>query len=170
MNRRTSARLMVSVLAVLAPAGLLTSCGGSDANDAAANVTTADQAADTVPSDVSVAVPDIGALSPECAKLTEFITALTKAGTGQSFEGLSDAVGALSDSVPADLQDEVATLAGAYGQMESIIADYDGDVATAMADPDVQQQIDALGTDDVVAAGDAVSAYFDQQCPELSDS
>lgn len=182
MTRRPSLCLAVGLMALLAPAGLLAACGGSD--DASSSVaSTADTAdvggtADTVVGSDSTAIdldaitiPDISiptgaGISEECAVVYQkFLAALGSASTGQDFEGLTNAISSLDAVVPDDLTDDVQILSQAYGELAEVIADFDGDFAAAMADPATQQRMTAIGTPEVSAAGDAISAYFDQACP-----
>jgi hypothetical protein len=184
-SRRLARRLVAGLLIVAGPAGIITACGSSDD---ASNVTTAaaspaaspvatpatdagsDAASDDTDLDLSdLTVPDN--VSGECADLYQhFIEALSKAGSGEDFAGLQAAIASLSDSVPDDLKDDVAVLSDAYGKMADLVAANGGDIATAMANADVQAQLQAIGTEKVTAAGDAISDYFDTTCPELNQS
>lgn len=182
MTRRPSLRLAVGLLALLAPAGLLAACGGSD--DSSSSVASTAAAADagatadtvgsestaidlediTIPADLSI--PAGAGLSEECAEVYQkFIVALGSASSGQDFEGLTDAIGSLDAVVPDDLKDDVATLSQAYSELAVVIAEFDGDFAAAMADPATQERMTAIGTPEVTAAGDAISAYFGEACP-----
>ena len=183
MTRRPSLRLAVGLLALVAPAGLLAACGGSD-NDSSSASSVAQAAdagatADTVVGSDTVAAGGTAAInldditlpvgadiSEECAAVYQkFIVALSSASTGQDMQGLQSAIGSLQDVVPSDLQDDVETLSAAYAELAAVIDDFGGDFAAAMADPAAQERMNAIGTDEVTAAGDAISAYFSSTCP-----
>jgi hypothetical protein len=169
--------MAVGLLALLAPAGLLAACGGSDGDSSplssSADAADADETADTVGASDStvinlddITIPAGAGISEECAAVYQkFIVALGSASTGQDFEGLQAAIGSLNDVVPGDLQDDVETLSAAYGELAAVIDDFDGDFAAAMADPAAQERMNAIGTAEVTAAGDAISAYFTTACP-----
>lgn len=177
MNRRPSARiarrLVAGLLLVAGPASLVTACGGDDnkVTDAISATDDTVPAGATMPDLGDITLPENLPVSGECAELYQrFITALGSAGTGQSFDGLEEAFSSLSDSVPDDLKDDVETVADAYGQMAAVIADAGGDIGKAMADPANQAKIAAIGTPEVEAASDAISAYFEETCPEMNQS
>lgn len=185
MTRRPSIRLAVGLLALLAPTGLLAACGSDDeassSLDSTADVTDAADAGDTADTvlgsestaidleDVTIpdiSIPEGAGLSEECAQVyQQFITALGSASSGQDFDGLTNAIGSLESVVPDDLKDDVEILSQAYSELASVIAEFDGDFAAAMADPDTQAKMTAIGTPEVTAAGDAISAYFGEACP-----
>ena len=171
MTRRPSLRLAVGLLALVAPAGLLAACGGSD--NAASSASSVAQAADAgATADTAainlddITIPVGADISEECAAVYQkFIVALSSASTGQDMQGLQSAIGSLQDVVPSDLQDDVETLSAAYAELAAVIDDFGGDFAAAMADPAAQERMNAIGTDEVTAAGDAISAYFSSTCP-----
>jgi len=100
--------------------------------------------------------------SEECqAVYVQFITAMTSAYTPGDHD-FSTVFGDLGAKVPADLQDDMAILTTAFQQYGQILATHNNDSST----PEVQAAIAALQTPEVSAAGQAVTSYFEQTCPE----
>jgi hypothetical protein len=178
MNPR-STRLLVGFAAVLSSAGFLSACGGDDdVTDALSAAEQADDASDDASdTDTDSSLPDVDLddvelpdnlpISDECtAVYQQFVLAMSGA-SGGTYEGLETAMASLSESVPDDLDDDVQILSAAYGQMADLLAEYDGDIAAAMADPANQAQMAAIGSPEVSAASDAIGEYFEETCPEL---
>lgn len=186
MNRRLTNRMIAGLLLIAAPAGVLTACGGSDDASDATSAPAAEGATDdavTVP-EITVAddtetdsTDDFSDLTVppgatgECADIAqEVVDALQQAGSDENFAGLQAAIGSLRDVVPDDLKDDVDVLTDAYGQLADLVAQNGGDVEAALADPDLQAQFEAIGTEEVTNASDALDAYFSEVCPELNGS
>ena len=54
--------------------------------------------------------------------------------------------------------------------MAQVIEDSGGDIAAAMADPANQAKLAAIGSPEVQAAGEAISAFFEETCPTVGES
>jgi hypothetical protein len=103
--------------------------------------------------------------SDNCLKFaTQWAAAIGGAMAGQTTDaGVFDA---LVGSVPDSLKPDAKLLAKAYTGYFAILKKFNGDYAKAMADPDVQKAIAALGTPELNAAQDRITKYFDAQCPK----
>lgn len=148
---------------------------GSDATDAAAPEATAaddvEATSDTRP-EISIDLSDISlpeGLSAECtAYATAIMGAMAGIGTGAEVDAdaIAEAFGKLESLVPDDLKDDVATMAEAWGPFAELLNKFDGDIAAMMADPEAMAALGAMDTPEVTAADDALSAYFDEVCPD----
>ncbi len=116
----------------------------------------------TLPSDLSIPA-DLN-LSAECRQLAMSfagVMAQAFAPTAQASD-LEKVFGDLSSKVPDDLKDDVAVMATAFAKYGQIMKDNGND----MTNPAVQKALGDLGTPEVQAASDNITAYFDTVCPQ----
>lgn len=146
----------------------------TDASEAATDATVADEGTDDTRPEISIDLGDISVPEGLSAECTAYATAIIGAmgGIGGNGEldpdGIESAFGELEGLVPDDLKDDVAIVAGAWGPFAEILQEFDGDIAKMMADPDAAAALAAMDTPEVTAASDALSAYFDEACPEAA--
>lgn len=97
---------------------------------------------------------------------------------GQDIGGLGDALDDLSDASPDEIRDDVDTLNAAFGELSSAIEDAgidaeNFDLSNPDLDPealrDLQQDMQALETDDVRQATSNVEKYATENCDETSN-
>ncbi|MDO8363458.1 MAG: hypothetical protein Q7V88_11220 [Actinomycetota bacterium] len=121
----------------------------------------------TLPGGGTATIPVVPGVPAEC---TALINAMMGAGALAAGQGdLSQAQAtfeALVAAVPEDLKDDAAVFSAAYSQMIQVLMKYEGNFATAMADPEAVAAMEAIGTPEVQAAADNISAYMDATCPD----
>lgn len=110
-------------------------------------------------------------LSEECqAVYTSVTDAATKvlAGDGAEAQAAADDLSAvLLDALPAELQDEGQVLSGVFDDMAQVMADFDGDMTKILQDPEAGAVFNRFDSPEVQTASDAISNYFEDQCPGI---
>lgn len=107
-----------------------------------------------------------GGSAADCARLyQQWAAAMGAATAGGNEADLANVFQGLAAVVPADLKDDVTLLSETYGEYLTLIQKYQGDMAKAMQDPQVMAALEALDNDQVQAASDNLSNYFDSACP-----
>lgn len=115
----------------------------------------------------SGSLPDLAGVPEQCQALVQAMSGAAAAMSGQSDVDQATAVFAsLEAVVPDELKDDARIFADAYGQYIAVLAEFDGDSANAMADPEVVAALTALGSQEVSDAADNISAYMDEACPD----
>jgi hypothetical protein len=153
----------------VAAAGLLslTACGSDSKTVLPTATTVAPPATDGSGSDSPGATTPVpGGVTGDCAAMyQEWAKAMGGVASGQNDADMTNVFKGLEAVVPDDLKDDVAVLSAAYGKYLTLITKYQGDISKAMQDPEVMKAIEDLGTTEVQAASDNISAYFDATCP-----
>jgi len=183
LRMRRSRILMLVIVAAL----VLGACGGDDAadeptiEDTAGTDTTAavadntdapatDSGTDGNDGTDSTTV-DLGNIpSGDCAAIamqwSQAVGGAMGGGSGASADDYDEIFEALGDTVPSELRGDVAVLADAYGQMARILEEAGGDFMALADDPAAMAVLEGLDTPEMQAAGDRLSAYFDEACPD----
>jgi hypothetical protein len=109
--------------------------------------------------------------SSECDRAyLRFLTVMgTVNGSADQLRAIESELRAVGDGLPNGYADEVDTLATAYGAYGAALAEFDGDLAAAQQDAEAAQTIEAITTADVVSAYQEVAAYFDDNCPVVTE-
>lgn len=118
----------------------------------------------TLPGGDTIDPSDIPAnMTEECKAIAmQFASVYSQAFAPEGDQGdLEKAFGDMSANVPDDLKDDLAVLLAAFSDYAKVVKDNAND----MSKPEVQAALAALGTPEVSAASDNVTAYFDTTCP-----
>ena len=107
-----------------------------------------------VPGDTANCMAVINAMSAAAA-------AVSGQGDATEFQAMIEG---LQAAMPDDLKDDAQIFGEAYGEFLAVIAAHEGD-ANAMSDPAVMAALQAIGTPEVEAAANNISAYMDSACP-----
>ncbi len=149
----------------------LTACGNSDTISRAGDttVTAAPDTADTAsPGDSSGPLGTLGSIpgvSADCLRLyNEFTQAMSSMMTGQSTDAAA-MFDALQKVLPEELHAAAATMSEAYSKFAAVLAKYENDPTKAASDPDFLAAIQAMGSEKITNATQAISDYFDRTCP-----
>ena len=119
----------------------------------------------TLPGDISI--PDNilpGNLTEECRAIAMqfgLLMAQAFAPTGEA-ANFEQVFGDISSKVPEELRADVLVVGEAFNAYGEVITANNND----FANPQVQAALEALGTPEVEAANERISAYFDATCPE----
>lgn len=119
----------------------------------------------TLPGDISI--PDNilpGDLTEECQAIAMqfgLLMAQAFAPTGEA-ANFEQVFGDISSKVPEELSADVLVLGEAFNAYGEVMTANNND----FANPQVQAALEALGTPEVEAANERISAYFDATCPE----
>ncbi|MDO8391889.1 MAG: hypothetical protein Q7V57_15545 [Actinomycetota bacterium] len=115
----------------------------------------------------SGSIPNLAGVPEQCQAIVQAMSGAAAALSGQSDTDQAKAVfAALETVVPDDLKDDARIFAEAYGGYIELLAKFEGDSGSAMSDPEVLAAIAALGSEEVSAAADNISAYMDSACPD----
>jgi hypothetical protein len=118
----------------------------------------------TIPDNITI--PGLDGLSGDCKELySKFIAAFSGIGTGDLGD-LSSVFDGLAEVLPDDLKDDAQVMSEAFAKYSEVLKKYNGDITKAMADPDAQAALQAIGTDEVTAASENITHYFDETCPQ----
>jgi hypothetical protein len=166
---------------VLTTMALLAACGGDDGDDEATNSTPAEDdggdgdggngdggdGGDADGDDLSAFIAGYGGCAQALGALSAvFAAALNPAGG----EVDTDVIEELADNVPDDIAEEVAYLQGYYAQYAAALADAEpSDFANpnseyAQTIADLEEE---YPPEDVQEANDALTAWFEEECPAL---
>lgn len=153
-----------------APAATDTGEGATDATEAATEATDAGGSESPV---ASIDLTDLSlpeGLSGECMAYAQAVAVAfggLTTGAPVDSDQVAESFDTLEGMVPDDLKDDIQVIAGVWGEFAAMLADFDGDLAKAMADPDVMAAMQQMSTPEVTAASDAISAYFEEVCPDV---
>jgi hypothetical protein len=150
------------VLGGLVVAGLLAACGGggSDSGSSGENESSSGGG------DVSiVTVADLPGVDDACEKVINMIGALGQVMSGQIS---TDAARAIVDdfvaAVPEEIRSDADVLVSAFTGYIDVLGEYGGDMAAAMADPEVMAALEKIGAAETNASTERINAYLTDKC------
>lgn len=173
---RTRLVLTTFAAAALATSGLA-ACGGGDKSlEEAVQEAVDTMPVDEMPVDETLVpgelgtIPDMPGISSECTDLYNgWISAMGAASAAMSGQTGDDVdmvayFESLAAAVPDDIADDVRVISAAWAGWTQALADHDNDITALMSDPAAMAAMEAISSDEVTAASDAVGAYFDEVC------
>ena len=162
---------------VIALALVAAGCGGSDDESSASDETTLEETLteDTTTEDETTTDgdADFNFADEDCQSLVAAFLGVSQAfaaaagGSDAELEEQAEAFGEFADDVPDEISDDVATLAAAYGQYIEVIQDAGiepGQIPTAAQAQELSQALESVGTADVTAASERLSAWTTENC------
>jgi hypothetical protein len=85
-----------------------------------------------------------------------------------TFDKIDEIIGNVQAKAPAEIKDDVATVAKNFQDVRAIFAQYDFDIAkltsAATADPSLTDELQALNSDEFNAASQRVNTYLQEKC------
>lgn len=178
-RRRLAAGLLTATV-------LLAACGGGDessdgsSDDGTSLITAPDTAPEVTAAPTTDgessggSIPDSIAGVPQAC--VELATALEgafagmddMAGGGEAMEmfgSLADAMERLKGELPAEYSADLDLLAEGYRAIDEVLAEYDYDMMEAFTDPAAMEKLQVFDNEEFTAAGERLSAYFEEKCP-----
>ena len=166
---------------VIALALVAAGCGGSDDESAASDETTVEETLTEETSEESTTEDeattdgdaDFNFADEDCQSLVAAFLGVSQAfaaaagGSDAELEEQAEAFGEFADDVPDEISDDVATLAAAYGQYIEVIQDAGiepGQIPTAEQAQELSEALESVGTTDVTAASERLSAWTTENC------
>jgi len=165
---------------VLALALVAAGCGGSDDESAASDETTVEETTTTETTTDETTTEDTGTdtdtdfnfANEDCQSLVAAFVAVgaafaSAAGGSEDLAAQAEAFAAFADDVPEEIRADVETLAAAYGQYVEVIQDAGiepGQIPTAEQAQQLQAALESVGTADVSAASERLSAWTNANC------
>jgi hypothetical protein len=164
---------------VLALALLAAGCGGGDDDSSASDTTTVEETTtdDTTTGettdDDTEATGDFDFADEDCRGLVAAYLGISQAfaaaagGSNDELEEQAEAFAQFADDVPEEIQADVQTLADAYGQYIQVLQDAGiepGEIPSAEQAQELQSALQAVGTADVTAASERLSAWTEENC------
>ncbi len=164
---------------VLALALVAAGCGGSDDEPSASDDTTVeetltDETTDETTEDTGTDTDaDFNFADEDCQSLVAAFLGVSQAfaaaagGSDAELEEQAEAFAEFADDVPEEISDDVATLAAAYGQYIEVIQDAGiepGEIPTAEQAQELAEALESVGTADVTAASERLSAWTTENC------
>ena len=158
MKRILGAALAATAIVSLAACSDDTSPSVQSAQQEQAGGTTAGGGGDSgggiVPGDTAGCMAVVNAMSAAAG-------AVSGQGDAAEFQAMIEGMQA---AMPDDLKDDARIFGEAYAGFLAVMAEHEGD-ANAMTDPAVMAALQAIGTPEVEAAANNISAYMDATCP-----
>jgi hypothetical protein len=161
---------------VLALALVAAGCGGGDDDSAASDDTTIEETTtDTTTTDgeTTDTDADFDFANEDCRSLVAAFLGVSQAfaaaagGSNEELQEQAEAFAQYADDVPEEIQADVQTLADAYGQYIDVIQDAGlepGEIPTAEQAQELQEALASVGTADVTAASERLSAWTTENC------
>ena len=163
---------------VLALALVAAGCGGGDDDSSASDTTTVeetttDTTAESTTDDGATTSGDFDFADEDCRGLVAAYLGISQAfaaaagGSNEELEEQAEAFSEFADDVPEEIQADVQTLADAYGQYIQVLQDAGiepGEIPTAAQAQELQTALQAVGTADVTAASERLSAWTTENC------
>ena len=163
---------------VLALALVAAGCGGGDDDSSASDTTTIEANTDTTTDDATTddgtdTAGDFDFADEDCRGLVAAYLGISQAfaaaagGSNEELEEQAEAFSEFADDVPQEIQADVQTLADAYGQYIQVLQDAGiepGEIPTAAQAQELQTALQAVGTADVTAASERLSAWTTENC------
>ena len=166
---------------VLALALVAAGCGGSDDDSAASDDTTIEETTTTetttdettTDGETTDTDADFDFANEECRSLVAAFLGVSQAfagaagGSNEELQEQAEAFAQYADDVPEEIQADVQTLADAYGQYIEVIQDAGiepGEIPTAEQAQELQEALASVGTADVTAASERLSAWTTENC------
>jgi hypothetical protein len=163
---------------VLALALVAAGCGGGDDDSSASDTTTVEENTDTTTDetttddttgtsgDFDFADEDCRSLIAAYASVTQALAAAAGA-SAEDLEAQAEAFSQFADDVPEEIRADVQTLADAYGQYFDVIQEaglQPGEIPTAEQAQELQAALQTVGTEDVTAASERLTAWTTENC------
>ena len=157
---KTTSKIRRVVIGLVAASALVACGGGSDGDGSS------DGGSSSGGSDMSViTVADIAGVDDACEKLINMIGALGQVMGGQVS---TDAARAIVDdfvaAVPDEIRADADVLVSAFTGYIDVLGKYGGDMAAAMADPEVMSALEKIGSAETSASTEKVNAYLADKC------
>lgn len=161
---------------VLALALVAAGCGGSDDESAASDETTVEETQTTTDETTEESGTDTDAdfnfADEDCRSLVAAFVAVgsafsAAAGGSDELAEQTEAFAEFADDVPEEIRADVETLAAAYSQYVEVIQDAGiepGQIPTAEQAQQLQDALASVGTADVSAASERLSAWTNENC------
>ena len=163
---------------VLAVALVAAGCGGDDDSSASdtttiEGTTTDTTTEETTTDDGAATSGDFDFADEDCRSLVAAYLGISQAfgaaaaGSNDDLEEQAEAFAEFADDVPDEIRADVQTLADAYGQYIQVIQDAGlepGEIPTAEQAQELQEALQAVGTADVTAASERLSAWTTENC------
>jgi hypothetical protein len=168
----------LSILA-LALALVAAGCGGGDDDSSASDTTTVEETTtdetttEETTDDGTGTTGDFDFADEDCRGLVAAYLGISQAfaaaagGSNEELEEQAEAFSQFADDVPEEIQADVQTLADAYGQYIQVLQDAGiepGEIPTAAQAQELQTALQAVGTADVTAASERLSAWTEENC------
>lgn len=161
---------------------LLAACGGGDgaSNGDTSLITTPDTAVEVTAAPTTDGessggnIPDvIPGVPQECVELAKAVEAafagmddvMTPGEPVEMFGDFADAMERLKGELPSEYLADLEVLANGYRAIDDVLAEYDYDLMTAFTDPTAMEKLQVLDDAEFNAAGERLSAYYEETCP-----
>jgi hypothetical protein len=167
--------LLLTALALVA-----VGCGGDDDSSAAEDTTTIEETTtedttsdDTTSEDTTDGDTDFDFADEDCQGLVAAYAQVSQAfaaaagGSGEDLSEQADAFSEFADQVPDEIRADVQTIADAYGQYIDALQDAGiepGEIPTAEQAQQLQDALQSVGSADVTAASERLSAWTTENC------
>jgi len=164
---------------VVALALVAAGCGGGDDESAASDETTVEETLTETTTDETTTEDagtdtdaDFNFADEDCRSLVAAFVAVgsafsSAAGGSDELADQAEAFAQFADDVPEEIRADVQTLADAYGQYVDVIQDAGiapGQIPTAEQAQQLQDALASVGTADVSAASERLSAWTNENC------
>jgi hypothetical protein len=168
---------LLSIL-VLALALVAAGCGGGDDDSSASDTTTVEENTDTTTDetttdDTTGTSGDFDFADEDCRSLLTAYLGISQAfgaaagGSNDELEEQAETFAEFADDVPEEIRTDVQTLADAYGEYVRVIQDAGlepGEIPSAEQAQELQEALQAVGTEDVTAASERLGAWTTENC------
>ena len=160
---------------MLALALVAAGCGGSDDESSAADETTieetlTDETTDETGTDTDA---EFDFADEDCQSLVAAYLGVSQAfaaaagGSDDELAEQAEAFSEFADDVPEEIRADVQTLADAYGQYIAVLQDAGlepGEIPSAEQAQELSEALASVGTEDVTAASERLSAWTTENC------
>ncbi len=119
-------------------------------------------------------IPDvIPGVPQECVELAKAVEGafagmddiMTPGEPVEMFGDFADAMERLKGELPSEYLADLEVLADGYRAIDDVLAEYDYDLMTAFTDPTAMEKLQVLDDGEFNAAGERLSAYYEETCP-----
>ena len=164
---------------VVALALVAAGCGGGDDESSASDETTVEETLTDTTTDETTTEDtatdtdaDFNFADEDCRSLVAAFVAVgsafsSAAGGNDELADQAEAFAQFADDVPEEIRADVETLANAYSQYVEVIQDagiQPGQIPTAEQAQELQAALESVGTADVSAASERLSAWTNENC------
>ena len=158
---------------VLALALVAAGCGGSDDESSAADETTIEETLTDETTDETATDTNFNFADEDCQSLVAAYLGVSQAfaaaagGSDDELAEQAEAFSEFADDVPEEIRADVETLADAYGQYIAVLQDAGlepGEIPSAEQAQELSEALASVGTEDVTAASERLSAWTTENC------
>jgi hypothetical protein len=165
---------------VLALALVAAGCGGGDDDTSASDTTTIEENTSAETTDGTTtddtdtsAAGEFDFADEDCRSLLTAYLGISQAfgaaagGSNDELEEQAETFAEFADDVPEEIRTDVQTLADAYGEYVRVIQDAGlepGEIPSAEQAQELQEALQAVGTEDVTAASERLGAWTTENC------